>query len=112
MHPMPSKVSQAELARVRDWAKHQLAAGREQPWSDFLLHRLAETIDALLAGLAATQQAEAAPLATACAPTPRLVVSNAPRDFEGDPSAPLRPSALVRPLPAAKSKPPVTEPAI
>ena len=102
MHPVPSEVSQAELARVRDWAKHQLADGREQPWSDFLLRRLGETIDALLSGLAASQ-ARAAPHAAACAPMPRLVVSNGPRDGDRGPSGPLR---------AAKSKSPVTEPAI
>ena len=49
------------------------------PWSAFLLARLGETIDALLAGLAASQ-AEASPPAAACHASPRLVVCNAPRE--------------------------------
>ena len=111
MHVMPSEVSHAELARVRDWAKHQLADGREQPWSGFLLRRLGETLDALLAGMAATQ-AQASQPAASSQPTPRLVVSNAPRDIERCSKAQLRTHASERPLPDSKSKPPVTEPAI
>jgi hypothetical protein len=111
MHVMPSEVSHAELARVRDWAKHQLADGREQPWSAFLLRRLGETIDALLAGMAATQ-AEAGPQAAPGQATPRLVVCNSPRDSERGSRGPLRSRASERPFPGAKSKPPVTEPAI
>lgn len=111
MHVMPSEVSHAELARVRDWAKHQLADGREQPWSGFLLRRLGETLDALLAGMAATQAQALPPLAPSQA-TPRLVVSNAPRDIERCPKAQLRPNVSEHPLPGSKSKSPATEPAI
>lgn len=108
---MSSEVSQAELARVRDWAKHQLADGREQPWSGFLLRRLGETLDALLAGMAATQ-AQASPQAGRCQAPPRLVVCNAPRDDSRGSRGPLHPRAWDRPASVAKSKPPVTEPAI
>jgi hypothetical protein len=76
---MASEISRAELARVRDWAKRELADGGGQPWSAFLLARLGETIDALLAGLAATQ-AEASAPAAACHASPRLVVCNASRE--------------------------------
>ena len=108
---MPSEVSQAELARFRDWAQGRLADGREQPWSAFLLRRLGETLDALLSGMAATQ-AQASPLAAPSEVIPRLVVSNAPRDGGRGSRGPLRSRALEHRLPAEKSKPPVTEPAL
>jgi hypothetical protein len=74
---MPTKITQAELASIRDWAKCQLAHGGEQPWSAFLLTRLGETIDALLVGMAASQ-AERSPHIARPEAAPRLVVSNAP----------------------------------
>ncbi len=52
---MSNVITEGELAKVRDWAKHQLADGSAQPWSAFLLTRLSEAIEALLAGMAATQ---------------------------------------------------------
>jgi hypothetical protein len=76
---MPTEITQAELARVRDWANRQLANRGEQPWSTFLLTRLGETIDALLVGMAASQ-AEPSPQVARPEGTPRLVVSNAPQD--------------------------------
>ena len=53
---MSNEVSEGELIKVRDWANGQLTKGGEQPWSTFLLVRLAETIDALLAGRAKPSQ--------------------------------------------------------
>src|SRR5436190_24341310 len=53
--PMPTEITQAELARVRDWANRQLAHGGEQPWSAFLLTRLGEPSGPLLARMAASQ---------------------------------------------------------
>lgn len=55
----PNDTIEGELARVREWAKDQLAYGGDQPWSSFLLTRLGETIDALLAGMAATRAVDA-----------------------------------------------------
>src|SRR4051794_5599738 len=106
-HPMPSEISQAELARVRDWATRQLADGRGPPWSTFLLKRLGETIDALVTGMAATNIAPSPPAAP-CQTAPRLVVSNMPRDH--GPRAASRPRAPERLLPTGKIKPPVPEP--
>ena len=77
--PMPTEITQAELAKIRDWANCQLTNGGEQPWSTFLLTRLGETIEALLAGMAASQ-AERPPQVARPEGTPRLVVSNAPED--------------------------------
>jgi hypothetical protein len=56
---LANDIIEGELARVREWARHQLAHGEEQPWSSFLLTRLNETIDALLAGMAATRAIDA-----------------------------------------------------
>jgi hypothetical protein len=97
---MPTETERAELARVRDWANRQLADGGEQPWSTFLLTRLAETIDALLAGMAASE-ARRSPQAAHSEAAPRLVVSNAPQH-----------SGSGRLVDAEKTKPRVTEPAI
>jgi hypothetical protein len=48
-----------ELERVRQWAETKVAGGAEPPWASHLYMRLSETIDALIAGMAATaQQAE------------------------------------------------------
>jgi hypothetical protein len=97
---MPTEITQAELARIRDWANRQLANGGEQPWSAFLLTRLGETIDALLVGMAATQ-AERSPQTARSEAAPRLVVSNAPQDCDSE-----------RRLQGQKTKPRITEPAI
>jgi hypothetical protein len=104
---MASEISRIELARVRDWAKHQLATGRGQPWSAFLLTRLGETIDALLAGMAATG-AEASPSGAPRQGGPRLVVCNAPCD-SGMRTA-SRPGAPERPRAVTKGEPPASEP--
>ena len=56
---MPNDSIEGELARIREWAKDQLAHGGDQPWSTFLLDRLSETIGALLAGMAATRAVDA-----------------------------------------------------
>jgi hypothetical protein len=64
---------------MRDWAKAQLADRDVQPWSTFLLTRLGETIDALLAGMAATRAIDSR---DAEAPPLRLVASNAPQAEE------------------------------
>ena len=107
---MPSEISQADLARVRDWAEHQLADGREQPWSAFLLRRLGETLDALLAGMEATSKSQ--PSSAACQAAPRLVVSNVPRDSDRRSMETKRSQEAERALACAKAKPPVTEPVI
>ena len=82
---MSKEISESELINVRDWANGQLAKGGEQPWSTFLLVRLAETIDALLAGRAASR-AHGSSEAAASEPSLRLVVPNvsAPSNSEED----------------------------
>ena len=72
---MSSDVTETELTAVRDWARAQLAKGDEPPWSAFLLARLAETIDALLAGRAA-DASEQTPKRASSGPDLRLVVSS------------------------------------
>ena len=75
---MPNETMDAELVKVRAWANDQLAQGKDEPWSSFLLARLSETIDALLAGKAAArildaQKGHGSELGL------RLVASNVPR---------------------------------
>ena len=43
-----------ELERVRQWAERKVAGGGEPPWASHLFARLSETIEALIAGMAAT----------------------------------------------------------
>lgn len=45
---------QAELERVRDWAKAKIQGGSEPPWAWYQYMKLIETADAILAGMAAT----------------------------------------------------------
>jgi hypothetical protein len=75
---MSNQVSEVDLLRVRAWAKDQLSKEAEhQPWSTFLLTRLGETIDALLAAKAAVRANGSSQAAAAETPL-RLVISNAP----------------------------------
>src|SRR5262245_11304746 len=97
---MPTEITQAELAKIRDWANCQLTIGGEPPWSVFLLTRLSETIEALLAGMAATGS-KGPPRAARPEAAPRLVVSNTSQDGGAD-----------RRLEHKTSKPRLTEPAI
>jgi hypothetical protein len=72
---------QAELELVRDWAKAKLQGGSEPPWAWFRYMQLVETVDAILAGMAATVTMESSPQS---GPHPgghlRLVDSTCPQD--------------------------------
>ena len=43
-----------ELESIRAWAKAKIADGTEPPWAWYQYMKLIETIDAILAGMAAT----------------------------------------------------------
>jgi len=47
-------MNRTELERVRQWADEKLATGAEPPWAWFQYMKLRETLDAILAGMAAT----------------------------------------------------------
>ena len=42
-----------ELERIREWADAKIAAGQEPPWAWYQYMKLRETLDAILAGMAA-----------------------------------------------------------
>jgi hypothetical protein len=44
-----------DLERVRAWANAKLATGEEPPWAWYQYMKLCETLDAILAGMTATQ---------------------------------------------------------
>ncbi len=44
----------AEMVTLLEWAKAKLAKGEEPPWSWYKLMKLRETLEAILAGMAAT----------------------------------------------------------
>lgn len=46
-------MTKAELQRVRQWADDKLVAGEEPPWAWYQYMKLRETLDAILAGMAA-----------------------------------------------------------
>jgi hypothetical protein len=48
-------MTSAELENVREWALERLTTGNEPPWSWYQLMKLREAIEAILAGMAATQ---------------------------------------------------------
>jgi hypothetical protein len=72
---MSDVMTEGELAKVRDWAKDQLADGSAQLWATFLLARLSETINSLLAGMAATQAIDCR---RAADPSPLRLVTGGP----------------------------------
>lgn len=45
----------ADLERVREWAIEKLTTGAEPPWSWYQHMKLREALDAILAGMDATQ---------------------------------------------------------
>ena len=51
----------AELERVRDWAQGKIQGGNEPPWAWYQYMKLIETVDAILAGMAATVTMESSP---------------------------------------------------
>ena len=44
----------ADLERVRAWAREKIQGGQEPPWAWYQYMKLVETLDAILAGMAAT----------------------------------------------------------
>ena len=48
-------MTRADLVRVREWALVRLTRGNEPPWSWYQLMKLREAIDAIVAGMDATQ---------------------------------------------------------
>ena len=71
-----------QLEQVRAWADAQIATGEEPPWAWYQYMKLRETLDAILAGEAATtQQTASSPQSEPRSDAgPRLVVSNNPQD--------------------------------
>ncbi len=47
-------MTREELEKTRAWADEKLAAGQEPPWAWYQYMKLRETLDAILAGQAAT----------------------------------------------------------
>ena len=69
------------LERVRAWADDKLAMGEEPPWAWYQYMKLRETLDAILAGMAATQPMEISQgLASQSENRLRLVASANPQD--------------------------------
>ncbi len=48
-------MTREELQRVREWAVGKLATGEEPPWAWYQYMKLREVLDAILAGMAATE---------------------------------------------------------
>ena len=70
-----------DLERVREWAQAKVQGGEQPPWAWYQYMKLIETVDAILAGMAATipmgslQQSQQHPDGHL-----RLVDSTCPRD--------------------------------
>lgn len=47
-----------DLEQVREWAIRKITSGNEPPWSWYQHMKLREALDAILAGMAATQPKE------------------------------------------------------
>ena len=74
-------MTKAELQRVRDWADEKIATGDEPPWAWYQYMKLRETLDAILAGQAATtRQGDSPQSAGRQGAGPRLAVCNVRQD--------------------------------
>ena len=87
-------MNRAELERVRKWADDKLATGQEPPWAWYQYMKLRETLDAILAGIAATTTVNLQQSEPRQEKHLRLVVSTSPQDI----APPHRADQLV-PLP-------------
>lgn len=45
---------QKDLAKVKEWAQHKAQSGSEPPWAWYQYMKLIESVNAILAGMAAT----------------------------------------------------------
>lgn len=52
---MEDAMSREQLEQVREWAVEKITTGNEPPWSWYQLMKLREAVEAILAGMAATQ---------------------------------------------------------
>lgn len=69
-----------EMVTLLDWAKAKLAKGEEPPWSWYQLMKLRETLEAILAGMAATTTDHSPQSADNPGKHLRLVESSDPQD--------------------------------
>jgi hypothetical protein len=51
-------MTREDLERVREWTIRKIVSGNEPPWSWYQHMKLREALDAILAGMAATQPME------------------------------------------------------
>lgn len=74
-------MTREELQRLRDWADGKIATGAEPPWSWYQYMKLRETLDAILAGMAATRTVDLLQSEPHPGTGLRLVASNGPQDI-------------------------------
>jgi hypothetical protein len=74
-------MTREELEKVRAWADAKIATGGEPPWAWYQYMKLRETIDAILAGQAATRTVDSPQLEPHQETGLRLVASNGPQDI-------------------------------
>jgi hypothetical protein len=84
-----SMAPQAEMVTLLEWTKAKLAKGEEPPWSWYQLMKLRETLEAILAGMAATTTESSPQSAHSPGKHLRLVDSTDPQD-----ASPPRPSGF------------------
>lgn len=70
-----------ELEKVRAWADEKIATGAEPPWSWYQYMKLRETLDAILAGMAATRTVGSPQSVEHPETGLRLVASSSPQDI-------------------------------
>jgi hypothetical protein len=74
-------IERSDLEKIRTWADEKIATGAEPPWSWYQYMKLRETLDAILAGMAAVRT-ESLPLPEPHLGTAlRLVACNSPQDI-------------------------------
>ncbi len=74
-------IERSDLEKIRAWADAKIATGAEPPWSWYQYMKLRETLDAILAGLAAVKPQDSPQSAPHPESGLRLVASKSQQDI-------------------------------
>ena len=66
-------MTDTELQKMRQWADDKIAKGDQPPWAWYQYMKLRETLDAILAGRAATQVVDLPPHLSVAADNTKLL---------------------------------------
>jgi len=74
-------VERSDLEKIRDWADVKISTGAEPPWAWYQYMKLRETLDIILAGMAAATKGDLLPTEAHQGSGLRLVACNSSQDI-------------------------------